>query len=122
MIGTSIRPAGDSRFSRRAMTAAFGFSPKQVCAACLLSGAIAAAITVATSESAAENGLASFFSINRVNKTDRLQPDPPVQRTRDNSGSVRELRAPKQIPVGCELAFSPFVNRAHANILRACIT
>jgi hypothetical protein len=33
-----------------------------------------------------------------------------------------KLKAPKQIPDGCELAFSPIVDREHANILRACIT
>jgi hypothetical protein len=122
MIGTTIRLRGDPTSARRTTTEALGFGPRQVCAACLVSGLIAAAITTLTSDSAAEYGPASSFSVNRVNKTDRLQPEPPNQRQNFNSGVAPELRAPKQVPVGCELAFSPIVDRAHANILRACVT
>jgi hypothetical protein len=121
MIGTAIRPSDDSK-PRRAIPEALGYSPKQICAACLLSGLVAAAITAFTSESAAENEPTPAFSVNRLNKADRLRSEPPARRTSSDSGLMPKLKAPEQIPDGCELAFSPIVSQAHANILRACIT
>jgi len=121
MVGKTVRSSDDSN-PQRATPGALGYSPKQVCAAFFLSGLIAAAITAFTSKSAAENEPTPTFSVNRLDKTDRLRSEPSAQRTNSDSWLMPELKAPKQIPDGCEFAFSPIVNRAHANILRACIT
>jgi hypothetical protein len=121
MVGATIRSRGNS-VPRRATHRALSYSPKQICAAFLLSGLIAAGITAFTSESAAENEPTPTFSVNRLGKTDRLRPEPSAQRTGSDSGLMPELQAPRQIPDGCELAFSPIVDRAYANILRTCIT
>jgi len=96
---------------------------KQTINACLLSGLIAGAITVVTSERAAPTDTGPTFSVNRINKADRLHLAPVGTRLPPlNSSSTikREVRPP--IPDGCERSFSPIVDPARANIVSYCLT
>lgn len=101
----------------------FRYGPKQVCAACLLSGLVAAAITL-TSESSAENGpIPAVTVVNRAAKADRLQPAQFSQRSRtpNKSTQISKLRASGPIPVGCELAVSRIID-PDSDILRGCLS
>jgi len=122
MIRRPVHVTDDPRLLRTTTPSAFGFSLKQITAACLFSGLIAGAFSALTSESAADTGPAPAFSVNRVNKTDRLPSAPTAQLTRHKSSSATELRASGPIPAGCERAFSPIVHPARADILRHCLT
>ena len=113
MTGTTVRISGATRP---------GYSLKQVAAACLLSALIAGAFSALTSESVAGNGPTSAFSINRADKADRLQLAPSVQSPRRESGSTPVLRMEGRVPVGCDRAFSPVADPAHANVVRHCLT
>lgn len=119
MTGTTDRATDDLKLLQTA-PGIFGYSVKQITAACLLSGLVAGAFSALTSETAAENGPTS--SVNRVNKADRLTPAQGAQLPRHGPGLAPELRASGPMPVGCERAFSPIVSPAHADIVRDCLT
>lgn len=108
---------------RTATPGAFGHGLKQIAAACLLSGLIAGAFSVLTSEGAADTAPVTAISVNRLNKADRLPSSPGIQLLRHDSGfPAPELRALGPTPIGCELAFSTLEELAHANIIRDCLS
>jgi len=122
MTGITFRVGDDSRLPRATAPRAFGFSLKQIAAACLLSGLIAGAVSALTSESVASNGPTSAFSVNRANKADRLPQAPVVQAPRRQSAPTPVLRMEGHVPVGCDRAFSPVADPANANVVRHCLT
>jgi len=95
------------------------FSLKRIAAACLLSGLIAGAVTALTAESSAGNAPTSAFSVNRVDKADRL---PTMQVPLRESGSTPAVRLEGRVPVGCDRAFSPVADPSRANFVRNCLT
>jgi len=113
MTGTTVRISGATRSC---------FSLKQIAAACLLSGLIAGAVTALTSESSAGSGPTSVFSVNRVDKTNRLPVMPAMQAPPRESGSTPAVRVEGRVPVGCDRAFSPVADPARANFVRNCLT
>jgi len=60
-------------------------------------------------------------SVNRVNKGDRLSQAPPVDRPSHSSPSTEAVIPPKRVPLGCDPAFSPVADPAHANVYKRCI-
>lgn len=122
MISTIIRVSDDPRHLRTATPGAFGYSLKQVAAACLLSGLIAGAITALTTESSAGSGPTYAFSVNRVDKTDRLPLARDASQPRSNATSTSPVRLQGRVPVGCDRAFSPVADPARANFVRHCLT
>jgi len=89
------------------------FISKQFIAACVFSWLSATAICAATNLAGTAN------SVNRDNKTDRLAI---TQRAPHNSAPAKNTVSSKHTPVGCEAAFSPFVNPGRANLLNYCVT
>jgi hypothetical protein len=122
MTGITVRVADDPKLPRAAAPRAFGFSLKQIAAACLLSGLIAGGVSALTSESVAGNGPTSAFSVNRANKADRLPQAPVVQTPRRQSAPTPVLRMQGGVPVGCDRAFSPVADPANADVVRNCLT
>jgi len=59
-------------------------------------------------------------SVNRVNKGDRLS-QAPAGRSSHSSPSTEAVTPPKRVPLGCDPAFSPVADPAHANIYKRCI-
>jgi hypothetical protein len=114
MTGITVGIGDQSKLPRAAAPRAFGFSLKQIAAACLLSGL--------TSESVASNSPMSAFSVNRANKADRLPQAPVVQAPRRQSAPTPVLRMEGRVPVGCDRAFSPVADPANANVVRNCLT
>jgi hypothetical protein len=99
----------------------FGYSVKQLAAACVFSGLIAAGVSAQTIPSTVDNAPTVSVYINRATKSDRLFPAPKTQRALDNSGAAGAARSPKPIPVGCEPPFSPIAAPAHADIVKRCL-
>jgi hypothetical protein len=97
-----------------------GFSLKQIAAACVLSGLVAGAFTVLTSESMAGNGPRSAVSVNRVDKGDRLPRARDALQPRSNRTPAVRLEG--RVPVGCDRAFSPVADPSRANFVRNCLT
>jgi hypothetical protein len=58
-------------------------------------------------------------SVDRSNKSDRLRI---VQRPERNSGSANKAIFSKRPPLGCEQAFSPYVDPGRPNLLTHCQT
>jgi len=122
MIGTTVRVSDDAKRWRTTTLGAFGFSLKQISAACLLSGLIAGAITLLTTESSTGNGPNYTVLVNRMNKADHLPLVSGARLPRDNSTSMPVLRMKGRVPVGCERAFSVVADPVHANVVRHCLT
>jgi hypothetical protein len=122
MTGITVGIGDQSKLPRAAAPRAFGFSLKQIAAACLLSGLIAGAVSALTSESVASNSPMSAYSVNRVNKADRLPQAPVVQAPRRQLAPTPVLRMEGRVPVGCDRAFSPVADPANANVVRNCLT
>ena len=122
MIGTTVRISDDPMRWRTTTPGAFGYSLKQITAACLMSGLIAGAFTVLTTESPAGNGPISTVLDNRMNKADRLPSATSAQLPRNNSTSTPVLRVKGRIPDGCERAFGPVADAAQANVISRCLT
>jgi hypothetical protein len=59
------------------------------------------------------------ISVDRSNKSDRLRI---VQRPEHNSGSANKAISSKHPPLGCEQAFSPYVDPGRPNLLTHCQT
>jgi hypothetical protein len=59
------------------------------------------------------------ISVDRSNKSDRLRI---VQRPEHNSGSANKAIFSKHPPLGCEQAFSPYVDPGRPNLLNYCQT
>jgi hypothetical protein len=110
-----------SKVGSGAMHYTFDYSRKQIAAACLLSGFIAAGISALTDPSAANNAPASSISINRAAKRDQLRPAPSPQQPTDNSGAIDTVRPPKFTPLSCEPAFSRIADPARADIVKRCL-
>jgi hypothetical protein len=122
MICTTVRVSDDPKRRRTTTRGAFDYSLKQISAACLLSGLIAGAITVLTTESSVGNGPNYVVLVNRMNKANRLPLTAGAQLPRDNSTSMPVLRMKRRVPVGCERAFSTVADPVHANVVRRCLT
>src|SRR5262245_5937012 len=90
---------------------------KGVVAAFVLSALIAGAICALTSPVNSAAGLT--ISVNRDAKGDRLPVAQNVKPTRNNSNSY-DKPASKKALLGCEPAFSPFAQPAHAQIFTHC--
>jgi hypothetical protein len=58
-------------------------------------------------------------SVDRSNKSDRLRI---VQRPEHNSGSANKAIFSKHTPLGCERAFSPYVDPGRPDLLTHCQT
>jgi hypothetical protein len=97
----------------------FGYSGKQIAAACLLSALVAAGISARTNPSAADFAPAFGVSVNRAAKNDRLRPPRPQQHM-DNPGATGTMRSPEPKSLGCEPAFSPIADPARADIMKRC--
>ena len=61
-----------------------------------------------------------LVSVNRVNKGDRL-PQAPAERPSHSSPSTEAVVPSKRVPLGCDPAFSPVADPAHANIYKRCL-
>jgi hypothetical protein len=123
MFDMTVRPTHASKLLRSATPGAFGYGAKQIIGVCLFSGLIAGAFSVLTSEGVASNAPASAFSVNRLNKADRLASSLEKQLSRhDSSLPASALRALEPIPYGCELAFSELLHPADENFVRDCLT
>jgi hypothetical protein len=122
MTSITVRVSEDSKRLRTTTPGAIGYSLKQVAAACLLSGLIAGAVTTLTTESSAGRGSTSAFSVNRIDKTDRLPLARDASQPRSNATSTPAVRLQGRVQVGCDSGFSPIVNAARANFIRDCLT
>jgi hypothetical protein len=60
-----------------------------------------------------------LVSVNRVNKSDRLTRTSTVPS--HNSTSIEVVVPQKRVPLGCDPAFSPFVDPALAHIYKRCM-
>ena len=60
------------------------------------------------------------ISVNRVNKGDRLTRT-STSRPSHNSTSIEVVVPHKRVPLGCDLAFSPFADPALAHIHKRCM-
>jgi hypothetical protein len=61
-----------------------------------------------------------LISVNRVNKGDRLTRM-STDRSSQNSTSIEVVVPRKRVPLGCDPAFSPFVDPALAHIYKRCM-
>jgi hypothetical protein len=84
---------------------------KNMAAASLLSCFIAGAITALTSSVSADNAAGVTISVNLTSKGDRLPIVPIDQPTQQNS---TEKPTSEHTLLGCEPAFSPFVDPTRA--------
>jgi hypothetical protein len=98
----------------------FGYSLKQIAAACLFSGLIAAGVSTRTISSNADHTPTVSVSIKRTIKSDRLRSD-PSPRPIDNSRATDAVRSPVPAPVGCEPPFSQIAGPAHADTVMRCL-
>jgi hypothetical protein len=97
------------------------FRLKDIAAASLLSCFIAGAFSVLTSSVTADNAAVVTISVNRATKADRLLLPPIVQPTAQPNSISIERPMSVRTPLGCEPAFSPFVDPARAHILAYCL-
>jgi hypothetical protein len=87
---------------------------KNLIAGFLLSPVLAGAICVATSSVAADNAPLVSTSVVRAMKGDRIRnAGHPGSKTKPHSTHV---------PLGCELAFSPFADPGRPDLLNYCMT
>jgi hypothetical protein len=99
----------------------FDYSRKQIAAACLFSGLIAAGVSTMTNPSAADHASAMSVSINRTIKSDRLPLAPSHKQLMDNSGGTDTVQSPKPPSLGCDPAFSRIAEPARADIVKRCL-
>jgi hypothetical protein len=97
------------------------FRLKDIAAASLLSCFIAGAFSALTSPVTADNAAVVSISVNRATKGDRLLLPPIVQPTAQPNSISIERPMPARTPLGCEPAFSPYVDPARAHILAYCL-
>lgn len=94
---------------------------KEIGAAILLSAAATCAVIAATDRSAADGLGVGTIVVNRTNKGDRLpQATPP--RPLSSSLSPTTPAAPRNMPLGCDRAFSPVADPANAGIFLRCLS
>jgi hypothetical protein len=91
-----------------------------IAAAFLLSCAIAGIMTALTSPVTADSAGVVTISVNRSAKGDRLPLAPKAHPTQHNSISIEKPTGP--LPLGCEPAFSPFVDPTRSHIPTYCTT
>ena len=97
------------------------FRLKDIAAATLLSCFIAGAFSALTGPVTADNAAVVTISVNRTTKGDRL-PLPPIAPPTAPPNSISiERPIPAHTLLGCEPAFSPFVDPARAHILAYCL-
>jgi hypothetical protein len=83
----------------------------------VMGGLVAAGnIGGANTSEATREGL---ISVNRINKGDRLAR-PSTDRPSHNSMSIEVSVPHNRVPLGCDPAFSPFVDPALAHIYKRC--
>ena len=61
-----------------------------------------------------------LVSVNRANKGDRLS-QAPAEQPAHSLPSTEAVVPPKRVPLGCDPAFSPVADPAHANIYKRCL-
>jgi hypothetical protein len=84
----------------------------------LMSGLVAAGSVSGVSISATSPQ--ALISVNRINKGDRLTRM-STDRSSHNSTSIEVVVPHKRVPLGCDPAFSPFVDPALAHIYKRCM-
>jgi hypothetical protein len=104
------------------------FSFKEVGVAVLLSFAATCAVAAVSERSAAQGVQTAPISlgtitVDRTNKGDRLPQMLPLSgRPLSGGPPPASPAAPGAIPVGCDRAFSPIVNPAHADVYLRCLS
>ena len=92
-----------------------------VAVACVLMSGLIAAGSVSGTGISATTSLGALVSVNRANKGDRLTQT-STDRPSHNSTSIEVVVPHKHVPLGCDPAFSPFVDPALAHIYKRCMT
>jgi hypothetical protein len=90
-----------------------------VAVACVVMSGLLAAGSVSGMSTSATTPEA-MVSVNRVNKGDRLTQTSTDQPSH-NSTSIEVVAPHKRVPLGCDPAFSPFVDPALAHIYKRCM-
>ena len=90
-----------------------------VAVACVVMSGLVAAGSV-SGMSVSTTSAEATVSVNRVNKGDRLIQT-STDRPSHNSTSIEVVVPHKRVPLGCDPAFSPFVDPALAHIYKRCM-
>jgi len=98
----------------------FGNGSKQIVGAFLLSAMFAGVASIATT-GFADGAKLSVTSVNRTHKGDRLPQASNLQRPESNSNFMK-LSPSRNVPPGCDPAFSPVADPERGRIFGRCVT
>jgi hypothetical protein len=94
----------------------YSISFKQIVTAVMTSGLIAGMLTAMPAMPAPLVQNESSLSVNRGAKGDRLP-----QMVTNRQSQIETVTPSRRIPIGCDPAFSPIANPAHAHIYKRCM-
>lgn len=100
------------------MRRVFLFDLKATAAALLVSCLTAGAFCAVNGPGVAKEERTPMVLVDRTIKGDRLAPNPVLTDVPTPSSPTKS--APRKVPLGCDRAFSPAVDPAHAHVFGRC--
>lgn len=100
------------------MCRVFPFDLKATVAALLVSCLAASAFCAVNGPSVAKDKTAPLIFVDRTLKGDRLRPN--ARLTNGAAPASPTESSPRKVPLGCDRAFSPAADPAHAHVFGRC--